>query len=95
MANAIETLRNSVKAQIKSLGLNQKDVSISVKYIGYSKTIIAKIKNAAVSAKSIYDVLVGYEKYQTCPHTGEILSGGNTFIDIYGADGNYVNTYDF
>jgi len=71
-------LRTAVRNEIKNLGLGRKDVSVKVDV--YSVTVQAK--HEAVDLKQLQSTLSKFESYDRDEATGEILSGGNTFVFV-------------
>ena len=75
MAN-IKEIRKELKS---TLGYNARQVSVSSKH--YSN-IVFTIRNAEVDKKAVQEFADNYEKVDRCPVTYEILSGGNTFVEV-------------
>lgn len=75
---------NQLKKEIRSKmpELNHRDISI--KYDGSYRIKIKKF----VPLSKVKKVAEVYESYRTCQATGEILSGGNTFVFV---DYSYKN----
>lgn len=53
---------------------------VGVRYDGYA--IWLTIKDLAIDIKEIEQLAKGYESYERDEFTGEILSGGNTFVFV-------------
>jgi hypothetical protein len=72
-----------IRTKLKSeLGLSSRDVSVKSRNGGYSSAVNVSIKTLkALSVKQkIEELGQGNENYETDSASGEILSGGNTFI---------------
>ena len=63
---------------LKEHGYNNRKVG--VRYDGYA--IWLTIKDLAIDIKEIEQLAKGYESYERDEFTGEILSGGNTFVFV-------------
>ncbi len=81
--SSTSTLRTQVRQEIKNLGLKRTDVSVTVDV--YCVRVQAKHEN--VNLKQIQDALCKYESYERDEMTGEILSGGNTFVFVKDMNG--------
>lgn len=84
-------IRTQVRETIKGLGLKRTDVSISVYCTGLSDSIRIQLKNENVNGKMIQDALNKFQSYERDEMTGEILSGGNTFVFIVDMNGRTRN----
>lgn len=87
MATRTNTLRTQVRNEVKALGLTRSDVSISVDV--HRVRIQAKHEN--VDLKKVQDAVGKYESYDRDEMTGEILSGGNTFVFVVDQNGRTRN----
>ena len=90
---SIEQIRTAARKAIKDLGLTNKDLSLSVKWEGYSKVINAKIKSENVNLDALKAALGEFENIHKCEKTGEILSGGNTFVSLYDSNNYYISLW--
>lgn len=82
-----EELRVAVKADVKGKGLSLRDVSVSVKNVGYSTTIRLVIRNPHVNRSELKTLLKKYESVDRDERTGEILAGGNVYVNACYAEG--------
>ena len=74
-----------IRADLKSeLKLTNRDVSVKASYGGYSSSVDVSVKSmkALVLFNKIKDIGMSKESYQRDERSGEILSGGNTFINV-------------
>lgn len=68
----------AIRKELKEHGYNNRRVGVS--YDGYA--IRLKIKELAIDKKEIENIAMKYENYSRDERTGEILSGGNTFVIV-------------
>ena len=68
----------AIRQALKEHGYNNRKVG--VRYDGYA--IWLTIKDLAIDIKEIEQLAQGYESYERDEFTGEILSGGNTFVFV-------------
>lgn len=80
-------LRKQVRETLKEMGLTTKDISVSVKCTGLSDKIEVRGKHENVPFKEIESALNKFVAIDRCQSSGEILSGGNTFLFVYHPDG--------
>lgn len=66
----------AIRKELKEHGYNNRRVGVS--YDGYA--IRLNIKELAIDKKEIENIAMKYENYSRDERTGEILSGGNTFV---------------
>nr|DAV45700.1 MAG TPA: Large polyvalent protein associated domain 29 [Caudoviricetes sp.] len=69
----------AIRKELKEHGYNNRRVS--VRFSGYS-AIYVTIKELAINKKEIENIAMKYESYSRDERTGEILSGGNTFVFV-------------
>lgn len=68
----------AIRQALKEHGYNNRKVG--VRHDGYA--IWLTIKDLAIDIKEIEQLAKGYESYERDEFTGEILSGGNTFVFV-------------
>jgi hypothetical protein len=68
----------AIRQALKEHGYNNRKVG--VRYDGYA--VWLTIKDLAIGIKEIEQLTKGYESYERDEFTGEILSGGNTFVFV-------------
>lgn len=68
----------AIRQALKEHGYNNRKVG--VRYDEYA--IWLTIKDLAIDIKEIEQLAKGYESYERDEFTGEILSGGNTFVFV-------------
>lgn len=72
----------AIRTELKAHGYNSRRVGVTLKYAGYSSVIRVTIKEKEIDKKEIESIAEKYKCYETDDRTGEILSGGNTFIRV-------------
>ena len=73
---------NEVAEYLKSKGYNRTKVSVKHEYCGYSDRYIVTVKDASIPLKDIETLVKKFESIDRDEATGEILSGGNTYIHV-------------
>lgn len=74
---------NTIKQKLKSYGINTDGLKIRRKYGGYSDAWYVDGDSAKTDLGAVERILKDkLEYYQTDERTGEILSGGNTFVFV-------------
>lgn len=68
----------AIRKELKEHGYNNRRVGVT--YDGYA--IRLTIKELAIEMKEIESIAMKYESYSRDERTGEILSGGNTFVIV-------------
>lgn len=68
----------AIRKELKEHGYNNRRVG--VRFDGYA--ILVNIKELAIDKKEIESIAMKYENYDCDERTGEILSGGNTFVFV-------------
>lgn len=68
----------AIRQALKEHGYSNRKVG--VRYDGYA--IWLTIKDLAIDIKEIEQLAKGYKSYERDEFTGEILSGGNTFVFV-------------
>ena len=69
-------------AELKAAGIPKKAYSIRCRYCGYSQSIDVSVKDLSVNLDRVKRVVDKYSHVRWDEHCGEILSGGNTFVDV-------------
>ena len=70
----------------KELGYNSRQVSIKSKPGGYSYSFIFTIRDKNVNYDKVNEFAHKYKSVSRCEYSGEILSGGNTYITVTFSD---------
>ena len=83
-AQAAAEIRSSLK---KVLGYTNRQVSVKVRDFA----IWVKAKVAGLNLQKVYDIAIKYKSVERCEVTGEILSGGNTFVFVSDENGRSVS----
>lgn len=87
-----QDLRIAVNAAIKNLGLKRKDVSVRVYLAGFEDAVRITAKHEDVDLKALDAAMDEFRKVDRCERSGEILSGGNVFINVVDVNG-YTNRW--
>lgn len=71
-----------IRSQLKTLGYGARDVSVRSDH----NSIDITIRRNGLKVKAIRDIANSAEKIDRCAYSGEILSGGNTYVFIRFSD---------
>ena len=75
-------LAKEIRSELKKeLGLNSRNVSVRCPHYGCIRVEV-KNKDTQKHYEAIKAIAKKYEKVDRCESTGEILSGGNTYIFV-------------
>ena len=72
----------AIRAEIKKLGYNSKQVSVRSRICGYSDETRIEVKDLSCDIKAIEKACMKFESIDYDQYSGEILSGGNTYIFV-------------
>ncbi len=72
----------AMRAELKKLGYNSKQVSVRGGYCGYSDRAEITIKDMKADRKAIENVCKKFQSIDYDSASGEILEGGNTYIFV-------------
>lgn len=78
MGNAKE----SIKQGLKDAGYNTRMVSVANRHAGYSSALELTIRDSSVNYELVQSIATANENIHYDEATQEILSGGNTFVDV-------------
>lgn len=70
--------KEQIQAKLKEMGYNAKMVSVSVRH----SSVTVTVRNASINPTVIENAVKGFEQISRCEASGEILSGGNTFVGV-------------
>jgi len=74
-----------IRKQLKSvLGYNAKQVSIRKRHY---TALVFTVRDASVNVEKVKKFAKDFEKIDYCQYTGEILSGGNTYVEVELSEG--------
>lgn len=71
-----------IRKQLKTLGYSTRDVSVRSDHNSLDITI----RRNGLNVKAIRDIANSFENIRRCEASGEILSGGNTYVTVGFAD---------
>ena len=80
----------AIRAEIKKLGYNSRQVSVKSRNCGYSDETRIEVKDLSCDIKAIEKACTKFESIDYDKYSGEILSGGNTYIFVQ-YDYNAIN----
>lgn len=69
----------AIRTELKAAGYNRNKVSVRSRHWG---SVCVTIKDLAVDYREVSKIAKAKECVSRCSYSGEILSGGNTFIDV-------------
>lgn len=72
----------SLRADLKKLGYNSRQVSVKSTYPGYSQSITMTVHDLKVDIDKLEKLRTKYRCVDYDERTGEILAGGNTYVNI-------------
>lgn len=72
----------AIRAEIKKLGYNSRQVSVRSRICGYSDETRIEVKDLSCDIKAIEKACMKFESIDYDQYSGEILSGGNTYIFV-------------
>jgi hypothetical protein len=75
MSNAATQIRKDLKAA----GFASRSISVKTSKTG---SVRVEIKDASIPAEKVKEIAYRQQKIDRCETTGEILSGGNTFVFV-------------
>ena len=70
-----------IRAALKTMGLSSRDVSVRSDLYSLGSTILIRIKAPGVSRKKVQKIASPYGRVRR-DKSGEILGGGNRFVDV-------------
>ncbi len=76
------TKAQTVQAELKANGINSRQVSVRADNYSMGSSIDVTIRDAAISPGQVVPVAYKVERVDRCEITGEILSGGNTYVHV-------------
>ena len=78
MSNEAKALRSELRAA----GFKGRDVTVKHNYFSMGSEIVVTIRNPEIERKAVKEVATSYERISRCEFSGEILGGGNTYLDV-------------
>ena len=78
-AEAAAEIRGKLK---KLYGITSRQVSVRAKSFSMGSSLDVTINDPAVDIREVRNVADSKEKIDRCQYTGEILSGGNRYLDV-------------
>ena len=81
-----QELRLAIRRVLKDAGVNARRASISVRDAGYSTSVRIIIRDLTVDAAEVNRLADQFEEIRRCEHSGEILEGANTYVNVWYCD---------
>lgn len=72
----------AIRKELKKLGVTNRQVSVRSRNSGYDEAIDVTIKDLKVNKAKVEAIANRYEYIRRCEYSGEILSGGNTYVFV-------------
>ncbi len=79
--NTTESAR-AIRTELKKLGITSRQVSVRTDYYSMGSAIRITVKDPAVSLHQVTEIAHPHEDIDRDSVTGEILSGGNTYVTV-------------
>lgn len=77
-----QTHAGEIRAALRSAGYTGRQVSVRSKIYSMGSSIRVKIKDASVDPTKVIEAVKGHEHIDRDEATGEILGGGNRFVNV-------------
>ena len=71
-----------LRTMLKTAGFNSRRVSVRHHQYSMGSSLYLTIRDPEVKKSEIKDIALKFERVDHCQFSGEILSGGNRFVDI-------------
>lgn len=71
-----------LRKELKKCGWTSRDISVRAKRCTYSSAIDVVVKRADIDMGRVKELAMEYESIRRCEASGEILSGGNTYVSV-------------
>ena len=71
-----------LRKELKAHGWTSRDISVRAKSCTYSSAIDVVVKRADIDIGKVKELAMEYESISRCEYSGEILSGGNTYVEV-------------
>jgi len=71
-----------LRKELKAHGWTSRDISVRARSCTYSSAIDVVVKRADIDMGKVRELAMEYESISRCEYSGEILSGGNTYVEV-------------
>ena len=71
-----------IRKDLKKLGYTPRQVSVRSEYFSMGSSVSITVKDITCDFDAIDRIARSYERIRRCEYTGEILSGGNTYVSV-------------
>jgi hypothetical protein len=82
----VKEVAAEIRKRVKAAGWNARKVSVKVNHLGVDSAVRVTIRSADVPLPRVRDLANGFAHVDRCSATGEILLGGNLYVDVRYAD---------
>lgn len=82
--------KSAIQAKLNEMGLNARKVSVSTRRGGYEDVFVLQIRDTQVDAQAVKAMAKSFEQIDRDAASGEILSGGNTFVWVKDFNGRML-----
>ena len=72
----------AIRAELKKAGYGTKQISVRSRFCGYSDATDITVKDITCNIEEIRKICKKYEKIDYDKYSGDLLSGGNTYISV-------------
>ncbi len=76
------TKAQTVRAELKANGINSRQVSVRTDNYGMGSSLHVTIRDAGISPEQVVPIAYKAERISRCEYSGDILSGGNTYVFV-------------
>lgn len=74
--------KQQIVAALKEAGYNSSKVTVANRAGGYDWSFTLTIRHSSVNRKTVKDIGRSFQSVDRCEASGEVLAGGNTYVDI-------------
>ena len=83
-----------IREALKAAGIKRSEVGVTVMHYTALKLQL-KVEASTLDMQAVFNASEGHESIDRCEATGEILSGGNTFVFVRALTGCLLNRSEF
>jgi hypothetical protein len=75
-------IATEIRKQLKAAGYNARAVSVRTRHLGVDSAITVAVRRADVRLVVVREIADGFERIHCDRATGEVLLGGNLYVDV-------------
>jgi len=75
-------IAQGIRKALKSRGWSARQVSVRVRHLGVDSGLAVKVRDAGVPLAEVREIAKSHESVDRDSETGEILLGGNLYVDV-------------